>query len=180
MQLQTYEHRKDTHPKEAASAFQAAMTMLRQGHFETRRLIGGVRPPILDESGVITAIAHLVNEARREESPTIEFRSKVTFDRLAPILENTIYRVTQEGLINACKHSKSAHVLVELVQHGDSLQIKIQDWGKGFNPEQIDESRFGLEGIRERTRLLGGSILVESVLDQGTCISVELPLLLKE
>ena len=86
------------------------MTMLRQGHFEARRLISGVRPPILDESGVVAAVAHLVNEQRRQKGPTIEFLSKVEFDRLAPILENAIYRIVQEGLANACRHSKSQTV----------------------------------------------------------------------
>lgn len=62
MQFQTYGHLKRTRPKEAAKAFDAGTTMLHQGHSEARRLISGVRPPILDESGVVAAIAHLVND----------------------------------------------------------------------------------------------------------------------
>ena len=54
-------------PKLAAKAYDAGMTMLQQGHFEARRLIAGVRPPILDESGVVAAVAHLVNEQSRLE-----------------------------------------------------------------------------------------------------------------
>ena len=180
MQFQTYEHQKDATPKQAANAFHAAMTMLSQGHGEARRLISGVRPPILDESGVVTAIAHLVNEKRRAKGPRIEFHSEVDFDRLAPIIENTIYRIVQEGLTNACRHSDSKRVRVELMQHNACLRVNIQDWGIGFNAETFDESRFGLEGIRERTRLLGGTSTIESAPGQGTCLRIELPLVLNE
>ena len=82
--------------------------------------------------------------------------------------------------MNACKHSKSKRIRVELVQHDDDLRIKVQDWGVGFNPGEVAEDRFGLAGMRERARLLGGSIAVESTPGMGTCIVVELPLMLKE
>ena len=111
---------------------------------------------------------------------TIEFRSDVAFDRLAPIMENAIYRIVQEGLTNACTHSKSAQVSVELLQRGDDLRITVQDWGVGFNPGEVAENRFGLVGIRERARLLGGHTLVESSPEQGTCLIVQLPLALQE
>jgi signal transduction histidine kinase len=91
MQFQTYHHQKETNPKLAAKAYDAGLTMLQQGHFEARRLIAGVRPPILDESGVVAAVGHLVNEQSRQKGPKIEYRSSVDFDRLAPIAENAIY-----------------------------------------------------------------------------------------
>ena len=77
-------------------AYEAGMTMLRQGHAETRRLISGVRPPILDESGVAAAIAHLVSDSSNLKGPRIEYRSAVLFDRLAPMIENAVYRIVRE------------------------------------------------------------------------------------
>ena len=62
MQFQIYDHAKEGDPDEAKKAFDGGVTLLRQSHFEARRLISGVRPPILDESGVMAAIAHLVHE----------------------------------------------------------------------------------------------------------------------
>jgi PAS domain S-box-containing protein len=180
MQFQTYAHLKATKPKEAANAYDAGMTMLHQGHFEVRRLISGVRPPILDESGIVAAVAHLVNEQRLQNGPKIEFQSDVDFDRLVPLLENAIYRIVQEGLANACKHSGSKRVRVEVMQYGDDLRITIRDWGTGFDPATVEDDRFGLEGIRERTRLLGGNTTVESAPGQGTCLTVELPLVLRK
>ena len=156
------------------------MTMLRQGHVEARRLIGGVRPPILDESGIVAAIAHLVDEQEYLGGPKIEFQSKVEFGRLDSVLENVIYRIVQEGLTNACKHSQSERVLVELAQHGDRVRIQIRDWGIGFAPAAISEGCFGLKGIRERARLLGGRAVMESAPGKGTGIVVELPLVFQK
>jgi PAS domain S-box-containing protein len=175
MQFQVFHHIQESNPKEAASAFDAGMTLLRQGHFETRRLIAGVRPPILDESGVGEAIAHLVHEQAREKGPKIECVSRIDFDRLVPTLENAIYRICQEALANACQHSKSKLVRVRLVQRGDRVRIEIRDWGAGFDVNKVRENRFGLEGIRQRARLLGGKCSIRSKTDQGTRVIVELP-----
>jgi len=178
MQFDAYTAQKQTEPRSAAQAFEAGMTMLRQGHFEARRLISGVRPPILDEAGVVAAVAHLVNEERRKKGPKIQYLSEVEFERLTPILENAIYRIVQEALANACGHSKSRKVRVELVQQGLQLRIKIRDWGIGFRLEDIGESHFGVAGIRERARLLGGNALIDSEPGKGTQIIVDLPVVL--
>lgn len=180
MQFQIYEHAKDAHPAQATKAYKGGVALLRQGHAEARRIISGVRPPILDESGVIAAVAHLVHDPSVEPGPKIDFHSRTEFDRLPPILENAIYRIVQEGLTNARKHSKSPKVRVSLVQRGDQVRIEIRDWGIGFDPKAVKENRFGLAGIQERARLLGGKCGIHSTLGEGTSIVVELPLLLKE
>jgi PAS domain S-box-containing protein len=180
MQMQTFHHLKDINPQEASNACQAALAMLQQAHFEARRLIAGVRPPILDESGVVEAIAHLVNELRRRKEPDIEFLNLVQFNRLVPVLENAMYRICQEALTNACQHSKSETVRVRLVQKNDRVRIVIRDWGIGFDPKAVLQSRFGLEGIQQRARLLGGSCSIRSKLGKGTRITVTLPVVLRD
>ena len=180
MQLDAFDHLKESQPKQAADAYHAAITMLRQGQFETRRLIAGVRPPILDEEGIVEAVAHLIHELGREKGPKIEYRSRVDFDRLDPTLENAIYRIAQEGLTNACKHAKSETVWVSLLQRGDRVRIEIRDWGVGFDPKTVPKSHFGLEGIRQRARLLGGKCSIRSKAGKGTSISVDLPVVLRD
>jgi len=175
MQFQAFDHLKSKKPKEAAKAYEAGLTMLRQGHFEARRLIAGVRPPILDESGIVEAIAYLVHELGREKGPKIEYHSRVDFDRLDPTLENAIYRIAQEGLTNACHHSRSERISVSLLQREDHLRIEVRDWGVGFDPKTVPKNHFGLEGIRQRARLLGGKCSIRSKAGKGTSISVELP-----
>ena len=180
MQLQAFDHLKDKTPKDAAKAYDAAVTMLQQGHYEARRLIAGVRPPILDESGVVEAIAHLVHEESRDRDAKIEYHSRVDFDRLDPTLENGIYRIAQEALTNACQYSKSEKVQVSFVQHGDQVRIEVRDWGIGFDPKAVPKNHFGLEGIRQRARLLGGKCSIRSGLGKGTRITVELPVVLRD
>ena len=91
-----------------------------------------------------------------------------------------IYRIVQEGLSNARNHSKSKEILVSLKQRGDRLRIEIRDWGMGFDPETVREDHFGLEGIRERARLLGGKCNIKSTPGEGTSIVVELPVVERE
>jgi signal transduction histidine kinase len=165
---------------ETAARFQdTGLEMLRQSLNEARRLISDVRPPILDEQGIEAAIAHLVHEERSPDAPRIEFSCDVDFNRLDPILENAIYRITQESLMNACKHSKAERVRVELLQRNKKLvRVEIRDWGTGFDPANVRAGCFGLEGMRQRARLLGGVAQIESELGRGTTVIAELPLLL--
>jgi len=153
------------------------MTLLRQGHTEARRLIAGIRHPVLDEAGVVEGVAHLFNEQNREKGPQIEFHSIVQFGRLVPLLENAIYRIIQEGMTNACKHSQSDRVRITLLQQKDRLRIEIRDWGIGFDTKHVKEGSYGLTGIRERARLLGGKYRLQSAAGKGTRIVVELPLM---
>jgi PAS domain S-box-containing protein len=177
LQFQAYHRLRDVDAARGEKAFRAALTMLEQSHFEARRLISGVRPLILDESGITAAIAHLVNDYTRETGPRVEFRSRVRFARLASVIENSMYRIVQEALANACKYSQSERIRISLLQRGTTVRIEVRDWGVGFDSSSIGEDCFGLEGIRERARILGGRSSVRSVAGRGTCVRVELPLI---
>ncbi|MHB8897869.1 MAG: sensor histidine kinase [Thermoguttaceae bacterium] len=163
-------------PQEALDACNDISQLLEHALAEARHLINGVRPPILDEFGVVPAIEQLVSENAAHTNMEISFQSRIEFDRLEPVLENTIYRIAQESLSNARRHSKSDRVQINLVQNDEQVQIIVQDWGIGFDPQSIDEKCFGLTGIRERARLLGGEVQLETNLGEGTRIAVELPI----
>jgi PAS domain S-box-containing protein len=178
--FQSIEPLREKDPVGAKAMFDAALEMLRESLAETRRLIGGLRPPILDESGVVAAIDYLVCEQRQRGGPEIEFDHHVEFDRLAAPLEIAVFRIVQECLTNACRYSQSEKVLVELGQAGGRVLIRVQDWGIGFDPAQVQGEHFGLRGIRERARLLGGSATVEAAPAKGTRVIVELPLLMPQ
>ncbi len=175
MQCQAAARVADRDPQESRELFSQLLALLRQCLTETRRLISGVRPPILDEFGVVTAIQGMIEETHARGGPRVEFQNSVSFQRLEPVLENTIYRIIQEGLQNACRHSHSEKVLVELTQAEGNIRLRVQDWGTGFDLRQIDRKRYGLTGIRERVRLMGGNVSIDSRLGEGTSILVELP-----
>lgn len=164
-------------PQRAGEALEQGLKSLAHSLSETRRLISGLRPPILDEAGIVAALDYVVCEHRQRGGPDIELRADVAFDRLAPPLETAIFRIVQESLSNACRHSRSDRVAVELSQHKDRVHLSVRDWGVGFDPQKIDEQRFGLRGIRERVRLLGGHVKLLTAAGKGTQIDVELPLI---
>ncbi len=139
-------------------------------------MISGSRPPILDEQGIVAAVEHLICEWRERGGPEIEFAHTLPDRRLPGLLETTAFRILQEALANACRHSQSPKVLVRLVQQGEFIRLSVRDWGVGFDPQQVSPSRFGLQGIRERARLLGGQAKVDTAPGKGTTICVELPL----
>lgn len=176
LQMQGFRHLVTKDPVEAWSAFDAGLRCLSQAAAESRRLIGGLRPPILDKSGVTAAIENLVLEARQPGGPKIEFASDIRPRRLEPTLEDTLFRIVQECLTNACRHSKSPRVLVRLAERGDRVRVEVRDWGIGFDPDAVRGVHFGLEGIRQRARLLSGETAIRSAPGKGTWIVVDLPL----
>ena len=93
------------------------------------------------------------------------------------ILENAIDRIAQEALTNACKHSKSKRATVTMTQEGQDVRLEVRDWGIGFDPESVEKGHFGVEGIRQRVRLLGGRLTIESTLGSGTLVQVVVPIL---
>ena len=143
---------------------------------ESRRLISGLRPPILDEVGVVAAIEHLIHDPCMA-GPQITFEHNAKFPRLAPVLEAAIFRITQEALNNANQHSGSPKIEVVLKKNKNRIQLDVRDWGKGFESTRISKERQGLRGICERGRLLGGVVTIDSEPGKGTSISVDLPFL---
>jgi PAS domain S-box-containing protein len=177
MQFQSHDALRESSPEQAKKAYETALELVRQSHAEARRLVSEVRPPVIDEIGLETAISHLVHEQRRHGGPNIECHSDVQFGKLPPILENALYRIVQEALTNACKHSKSKKVTVTMTQQGQDVRLEVQDWGIGFDPESVEKGHFGLEGIRQRVRLLGGRLTIKSTPGSGTLVQAVIPIL---
>ena len=167
---------RDRDPNAVDKAFDDAMRLLRDAMEEARRLISGLRPPVLDESGVVAAIDYLIAEQSRHGGPEIEFVHEAEFERFAPPLESAVFRIVQECLTNACRYSQSEKVRVEVGRVNDRIRVDVQDWGIGFDPNKINGDHVGLRGIHERARLLGGTVAIETAPRHGARITVELPL----
>lgn len=180
MHYQMYKHARHDDLDESGKLCDTIGDLLNQCLAETRHLIAGLRPPILEECGVEAAIQHMLTESRCQAGAEVSFVSHGEFPRLDPVLENAAYRVAQEGLSNALRHSRSEKVQIELTQNNDRVQVAVHDWGRGFDPQNIDERCFGLAGVRERARLLGGTVTVTTTLGEGTRMVVEFPIALGE
>jgi PAS domain S-box-containing protein len=174
MHLEASKHAEADELRE--TEFDRGAQLLREAVNEARRLISGLRPPVLDELGVIAAVEYLINEARADV-PQIEFVHRATFDRLVPPLESAVFRIVQEALSNIRKHSGSRRARVELYENGSTLRLVVRDWGSGFDPSKVSRERFGLQGIRQRARLFGTTAVIDSAPGKGTTIAVDLPLI---
>ncbi len=174
--LQGFRETLGRDPSAAWQGFDAAANLLCRAIDETRRLISGLRPLVLDELGIVDAVQYLVYEHRRDGGPEIEFEHDFPEGHLSSPLENALFRIVQESLQNACRHSRSDKIRVALNRRGDHVHIEVRDWGIGFVSDDVSGKSFGLQGIRERVRLLDGSVTIESAPGEGTRLSVRLPL----
>jgi PAS domain S-box-containing protein len=152
------------------------LRLLRAAADEARRLISGLRPPALDELGIIDAVETLVADARAEVA-RVEFTHSLPARRLQPDVETTMFRIVQESLSNVRRHARAGSVSVRLEQHGENnVRIVVKDDGIGFDPVTVADDRFGIEGIRQRAWLLGGEPLITSSPGRGTTVTVTLPI----
>jgi signal transduction histidine kinase len=162
--------------KSSPGELQVVDHLLRKTLEESRRLMNGLRPPILDEQGTVAAIEHLIEEQRSADLK-ITFRHPPEFPRLAPVLETAVFRITQEALTNARKHSGSSTVAIHLDGQSGRIHLEVRDWGQGFTPARVGKGHHGLQGIHERVRLLDGKVSISSRRGRGTTVSVELPII---
>lgn len=151
-----------------------ARKLLRKCIDEARQMISGLRPPIIDEQGVVGAVDYLVSEFNAR-GMAIRFVHDMPADRLFPDLETTIFRIVQEALTNVERHSGVNQAEVRVSQLAGTIRIEVSDLGQGFDPEAVGEGHFGLEGMRERARLLEGWVSIQSSPGRGTEVIVELP-----
>jgi PAS domain S-box-containing protein len=149
---------------------------LRDALDELRRLIGGLRPPVIDEAGVVGALAYLVEQAKSRDGLDVEFTHVGPPDRLPALVETTVFRIVQEALQNIVRHAETDRARVRLETHGEEVCLEIRDWGKGFDLKEKRRRRYGLRGIEERASLLGGHAEFESRPGAGTAIRVSIPL----
>jgi PAS domain S-box-containing protein len=176
MYLQVLDQPKFGISENARGTYQTAVQLLQDAMTETRRLIAGLRPPILEESGLVAAIEYLISETSRRSEVEVEFQNDVQIERFDPLLETTAFRIVQECLTNICQHSQSKKARIAVVRHGDNLHIEAEDWGRGFDPSQIPSDHYGIEGILQRSRLFGGRATIDSSPGKGARIVVDLPL----
>jgi two-component system NarL family sensor kinase len=197
LQLEAADALAEARPQRAHEAIQRALALARANLAEARNSVMDLRAAPLQEHTLPEALALLAKTNTTAEM-VVSYSSipATNFPTLPARLEAGLYRVAQEALTNVQKHAFASHVEIVLrfcadgeceecdAQAGDGresgprLQLLIRDDGRGFDPETVfhNESHFGLLGMSERVKLLGGNICIQSVPAAGTCIEVSLPL----
>ena len=167
-QLEAAEALLDGGQARARKSVTAALDLTRKALEEARRSVLGLRAAPLEGRSLQAALAALAAE------------NGVAFEGdsgspLPPAVEVGLYRIAREALQNALRHAKASFIILRLESPPGRVRLTVQDDGKGFS-ESGTEGRFGLVGMRERARLLGGAFQVESSPGAGTRVTVEVPL----
>jgi signal transduction histidine kinase len=129
---------------------------------------------MLDDLGLVSALKWQAKEVARRTGMKVRVDAEDVSDDLPDVYRTCIYRVVQEALHNATRHSKAAHVCVTVRREPSGVSVEIQDDGAGFHSGQ--EKGMGILGMEERVRHLGGEFHVQSEPGRGTSVSVRLPL----
>lgn len=143
-----------------------------------RRFSFDLRPADLDQFGLLPALLALFERYTAQTGVLVNFECQGVERRFACEVETGAYRVVQEALTNAARHANVAGVAVRVRTDGNIVRLRIEDRGRGFDPQVVVKAprSSGLIGMRERVRLLGGRMTIESSPVIGTKIIAELPL----
>jgi signal transduction histidine kinase len=174
-----------TNPEEAARRLQVTKSIA-EGMLENiHRLISDLRPSLLDDLGLVPAIAWYGEQRLKPLGIHFHLESNGLDQRLPPAMEIALYRITQEAITNAIRHAQASKVIVRLFHQENRLTLQVEDDGIGFEPQvlqsgEIPEKSWGLWGMQERVSTLKGEFSVMSAPGKGTTIVVQVPLQLAE
>lgn len=141
-----------------------------------RAIASGLRPPALDELGLLPALEGLVGEVEEASGLEVRLVSKGAVGRLPPPVELAAYRIVQEALSNVVRHAAARHAVVEAELADGELRIRVRDDGRGFDVGSAPGGgHLGLLGMRERAELLGGRLAIRSAPGEGTTVEAALP-----
>jgi PAS domain S-box-containing protein len=147
---------------------------------EARRVVAGLRPTVLDDFGLAAAL-RLEADGLRAEGWDVTYDDRLSPERLPAMVETALFRVAQEAIVNARKHSGSTRLYISLGRDDQGARLEVRDWGRGM-PSAEDLSpagpgeRVGLAGMQERITLLNGRLRIESDTGGGTRVIAEVPM----
>jgi two-component system, NarL family, sensor histidine kinase UhpB len=141
---------------------------------EVRRIARELRPEMLDDLGLLSALRALSNTAAHQ-GLRVERQLEIGDLRLGPEVELAVYRVAQESLTNVMRHAQAAEVLVALQQVDGALRLVVRDDGRGL-PTGDGQAGVGIAGMSERALHVGGRLTVASSPGAGTEVRLDIPL----
>jgi signal transduction histidine kinase len=170
-------------PVEAKQSFESAIDQAAQAITEGRDAVQGLRSSTVETNDLAMAISALREELQANETiaDSTLFRMGVegTPRNLHPILRDEVYRIAGETLRNAFRHAQARQIEVEIHYDAREFRLRVRDDGKGIDPEILGEhprpGHFGLHGMRERAKIVGGQLDVWSEVDSGTEVELRIP-----
>ena len=178
LQLETAEAFLDAQAsaEHVRAAVHHALISTRQNLEEARRSMYDLRAAPLEGRSLPEALALLTENLNRREDLRVEYRFTGANQPLPARLEVGLYRIAQEALENTLHHARARKAVLELSVSPTIVTLSVVDDGQGFDPTHIPPGHFGLVGLKERARLLGGELELQSSPGCGTALTVRIPL----
>lgn len=169
---------KDTNPEYLSEVLQKTKLEISEAISETRNMSNNLMPTALGQFGFINAMQQLCLQIHRDDRIIIEFDAEGDFKNLSDRKQIYIYRIVQEALSNALKHSGASRINIQIMVIKTDILLMIEDDGTGFDIEQkVHCGGRGITGMRERVNLLNGVFEIRQGLGKGTIIQIRIPLL---
>jgi len=175
LQLEAAEQALGGDIDQAQQHLNRARVLAKESLNEARRSVWALRPQTLEQLSLSTAIRQEIERFTRDTGIFAELNTTGNTRTLSAEIENALLRIYQESLTNIRKHAQATRVTIEMTFGEKEISVGIHDNGVGFNPASPMENRFGLISMRERARLLGGTMNIRSEEGNGTFLEVIIP-----
>ncbi len=175
LQLEAAEQSLSKDTSQIQQHIDRARSLAKESLNEARRSVWALRPQKLDQLPLETALHQETEKFTRDTEIATNFNISGKMYTLSPDIENALLRICQEALINIRNHARANQVNINISYEEEMFRLSIQDNGIGFDTAVIAENHFGLVIMRERTKLLGGTIEINSEIGKGTFLEVRIP-----
>jgi len=166
----------DSSTERAREPLRRALSLTQSNLEEARRSVLDLRAAPLEGRSLSEALQALVNGWETETGVPVRFQAVNGSRPLPPRVEVALYRICQEALTNVARHAEARRVTVRLVATPEQVQLTIEDDGLGLDASDTAEDRYGLVGMNERARMLGGALDLSTSPGAGTRVRVTVPL----
>ncbi|MGA9451809.1 MAG: histidine kinase [Verrucomicrobiia bacterium] len=179
LQLDAASKLHDRSPENSVRHLELARSLMAKSQVEVRQSVWDLRSRGLEQFDLSTALAEGARQITSGTNVQVRFETKGEPQSLPEVVEENLLRIGQEALANIIKHSGATHVNIELQFERQGVSLQVKDNGTGFDLEKAggpSEGHFGLLGMSERAKRLGGRFILSSKLEEGTSLRVEIPL----
>jgi signal transduction histidine kinase len=158
----------------------ATQRVLEKAALIVHRFASALRPPVLDDLGLIPALKSLMKEFGMRTGTATELKVCNGAEQLDPARRTAVFRVAQEALTNVESHARAGSVRLTILQAGENMVMTLHDDGRGFSLRRVlaacGNRYLGLLGMRERVEMVGGVFRIDSACGRGTTLTLEMPM----
>lgn len=161
----------ESNPKAIQGMLEQSLKNTREGLREARRAIQALRASPLEDMGLVLALRSLAESTTERANLALDLLLPERLGDLNPTLEQGLYRIAEQAIANVAQHANATHMKVRLTREDGRLELRVSDDGCGFEPANVErEGRYGIQGMRERAKMIGGDLEIKSQPGEGTSI----------